>query len=199
MAIVPFSIQYRWDRQKKKKGKFNIKLGTLCSLCFFTWSPWDFSCLWFPTAQSDKFQNPQPAWASAPVEWMLSALVSAFDHMDNGRVYLQLRDFSEVIALAFILKVNGMLFPLLQMPGWLDDTLWKHTQPCTFTAYLSGAIFPTKAFTCHLLSHDTTCQVLTRDGSDHPVSPSSFKNSKLNKTLSRFHTKGIMCISNVVS
>ena len=48
---------------------------------------------------------------------MLLALVSAFDPMDNGCVYLQLHDFSEVIALAFILKVNGMLFPLLQMPG----------------------------------------------------------------------------------
>ena len=85
---------------KKKRGKFNIKLGTLCSLCFFTWSPWDLSCLWFPTTQSDKFQNPQPAWASAPAEWMLLALVSAFDHMDNGRVYLQLHDFSEVICVS---------------------------------------------------------------------------------------------------
>lgn len=107
--------------------------------------------------------------------------------------------FLRLLTLVFIMKVNRMLFILLQMPEWLNDTLRRHVQPCTFTAYLTRAIFPTKAFTYHLLSHDTTCQVLIRNVFDHPDSHSSFRNGTLNKTLSRFHTKGIMCISNVVN
>ena len=153
-----------------------------------------FHCTVWYIPKSTAGLSPVPLWSGC--YWLWSLHLTTWT---TAACTCSSMTFLRSFALAFILKVNGMLFPLLQMPGWLDDTLWKHVQPCTFTAYLSGAIFPTKAFTCHLLSHDTTCQVLTRDGSDHPVSPSSSKNSKLNKTLSRFHTKGIMCISNVVS
>lgn len=197
MAIAPFPPQHRWDRPKRN---FNTKLGTLCSFCFFTFCLQDFSRLWFLTAQSDKFQSRPLVRAQHPCRVdTISSGLCIWPHGQWAACTCSSMTFLRSFTLAFILKVNGMLFPLLQMPGWLNDTLRRHAQHCTFTAYLTGAIFPTKAFTCHLLSHDTTCQVLIWNVSDHPVSPFSFRDGKLNKTLSRFHTKGIMCISNVVN
>jgi hypothetical protein len=175
-------------------------MGTLCSFCFSTSCPLRFQlfvpCYWtvwyIPTTQD--LSKP-----SAPVEWMLLALVCAFDHGQQTHCTCSSMTFPRSFTLAFVMKLNERLFTLLQMLGWLNGTLRRHVQPCTFTAYLTGAIFPTTTFTCHLLSHDTMCQVLRRNVFDHPVSHSSFGNGNFNKTLSRFHTKGIVCISNVLN
>ena len=100
-AIVPFSIQHRWDRQKKGGGEFNINLGTCVLSASSLAAPEILVVYGFPLhslINSKTHSWPEP---SVPVEWMLLALVSAFDHMDNGRMDLQLHDFSEVICTSF--------------------------------------------------------------------------------------------------
>lgn len=87
--------------KKKRGGEFNINLGTCVLSASSLAAPEILVVYGFPLHSliySKIHSWPEP---SAPVEWMLLALVSAFDHMDNGRMYLQLHDFSEVICTSF--------------------------------------------------------------------------------------------------
>lgn len=69
--------------------------------CFFLCISWDFSCCGFLLNSLIHSKCPGPVRAQRPVEWMLLALVCAFDHTATGPVYLQLHDFPEVAHISF--------------------------------------------------------------------------------------------------
>lgn len=91
---------------------------------------------------------------------MLLALASAFDHWAIGHVYLQLHDFPEVVPISFGYESER---GAVSSPAdaWVTE---RHSEETRTTLHvhslLNRAMFPAKAFTCHLLSHDTTCQSL---------------------------------------
>lgn len=125
-----------------------------------------------------------PVQVRCPVEWMLPALIGASPQRGSWPgIPVGSMTFPRSLTLSLVTKVNKRLFTLLQMSGWLErhSEETRTTLHITFTACLTGAVFPTTAFTCHLLSHGTTCQVLTRNVFAH----SSFRNGKLKTTLSK--------------
>lgn len=163
--------------------------------------PRDLSRLWLSSWSISK--APSARMLGAPAERKRAARVCALDRVAIDRALLQLHDFPEVTPVSVHCKSQrGAVYS----PADAGVTEW-HPRGGTHSAAPSqtpsasptGAPFPTKAFTCHLLSHDSLRQVLIRNGFDHPVSHAFFRNGKLNKTLRGLPTAGIMCIWNVVN